>query len=267
MAEPPGGELEGRTIVVTRPQKRAETLVRPLEELGARVLLAPVIDVVPPSDHGPLDLALDRLIQYQWIVLTSAEGVFALMERLMERGADARSLGETRIATIGPKTAERLRQLGLLADLTPESYRAEELAAALIERGVAGQTVLVARSEISRPELVDLLVAAGAFVDEVATYSIASVPSLPEEVVDGLAARQIDMVTFTSPSTVESFSRLLRQTGLRQTMQKVDVACIGTVTADAAADHGLEAVVVAQEFTAEGLVAAIAEHYGGAESG
>ena len=255
------GTLHGRTIVVTRPKKRAEALARPLEELGAAVLIAAVIEIIPPSNYAPLDLALERLRQFQWIVLTSAEGVDALIERLMQRSDDVRSLKGLRIAAIGPKTSARLREFGLIADLTPDSFRAEDLAEALIAAGVAGQTVLVARSEISRPELVDLLVAAGAFVDEVASYSIEPAASLPSDVAERLGAGEIDMVAFTSPSTVESFLTLSRQAGLDDAVQVVGVACIGTVTAEAAVSHGLEPLVVASEFTVDGLVAAIAEHY------
>lgn len=261
--EPMGarGVLEGRGILVTRPRDRAAALAKPLEAAGARVWVAPAIATAPPESFDALDRALERLRQYQWLVITSAEGVDAFVERLLRHGMDVRDLAHLRLAVIGRKTGARLREYGLRADLVPEDYRAEALADALVDAGVAGKTVLVPRSAVAREVLVEMLVAAGAFVDEVPSYTIERAPGLPDEVKGALRRKEVDMVTFTSSSTVEHFVSLCEARGVLEELRRLEVACIGPITAATATERGLEPAVVAEEYTIGGLVEAIRRHY------
>lgn len=247
--------------MVTRPRPRAARLARALEAHGARVIVAPAIRAAEPDDWGPVDLAIQRLAQYQWIVVTSAHGVDAFVRRLMHRERDVRDLHGIRLAAIGRKTAGRLREMGLRADVVPDEYRAEALAEELVSAGVAGRNVLVPRSAVARPTLVDELRAAGAFVDEVHTYTIEPETELEPEVAEAMAANEegIDLLTFTSSSTVETFMGLAEGSGLHDRLRLVPAACIGPITAETAEELGLHTMIVAEEYTIEGLVAAIVE--------
>ncbi|MFQ5745298.1 MAG: uroporphyrinogen-III synthase [Acidobacteriota bacterium] len=258
----PATALTGRTLIVTRPRERASDLADRLERLGAKVHLAPVISPAPPDDWVPLDLAIARLSQYQWVVFTSPQGVESFVDRLFHQGADVRAVSGARLAAIGCKTAERLQEYGLRADLVPAIYKAEELAAALIGAGVSGHAVLVPRSGIARPVLVETLARAGAFVDEVASYSIAPASALPPSVVKDLQQGKVDMVTFTSSSTVEHFVALTNAAGLAEQVASIDIGCIGPITAETVFRHGLRPQVVAEKYTIEGLVEAIVGFYG-----
>ena len=123
--------LFGQRIVITRPREEAGRAAAVLEALGAEVLVAPTVEVAPITDPAPLDAAIDRLDEYEWLVFTSANGVRFFLRRLEERGRDLRALGHLKLAAIGPATAEALARFHLRADLVPESYRSEALAAAL----------------------------------------------------------------------------------------------------------------------------------------
>lgn len=253
--------LEGLGILVTRPPERARFLAEPLEAAGARVWTAPAITTAPPESFDALDRALERIRQYQWVVLTSAEGVDAFVHRLLEHGLDVRDLAHLRLAVIGRKTGARLRDYGLRPDLVPEAYRAEALADALVAAGVGGQTVLVPRSAVAREVLVEMLVAAGVFVDEVPSYTVERAPEIPADVVAAVRRGEIDVVTFTSSSTVEHLVSLSEAADILDRLRHLDVACIGPITAATARERGLDPTVVAAEYTIEGLVEAIRRHY------
>ena len=160
--------LFGQRIVVTRPRDEGSRAAATLEALGAEVLLAPTVEVRPISDPAPLDAAIDRLASYDWLVFTSANGVRFFLERLTARGRDLRALGHLKLAAIGPATAEALAAVHLKADLVPETFRSEALAAALAEHA-AGRRILLARADRGRAVLKDELEQL-ADVDQVAVY-------------------------------------------------------------------------------------------------
>ncbi len=243
--------LQGKRILVTRTRQQASALSERLRALGAIPIEFPTIHIVPPQDWEPLDSALRRLCipettsgrpqgiaptihdkpgprleysrggacpqpasYYTWLVFTSANGVNICFERLRSIGYDARAIGNVRVAAIGPATAAALACYGLNADLVPDEYIAEGVAAALIEdaqqRGelLAGKRILLARAEGARKVLVTELREAGAVVDEVAAYrtsAAASDDGQGREVLRLLQARQLDILTFTSSSTVRNF--------------------------------------------------------------
>ena len=243
--------LQGKRILVTRTRQQAGALSERLRALGAIPIEFPTIHIVPPQDWEPLDSALRRLCipettsgrpqgiaptihdkpgpqleysrggarpqpasYYTWLVFTSANGVSICFERLHSIGYDARAIGNVRVAAIGPATAATLARYGVNADLVPDEYIAEGVAAALIEdarqRGelLAGKRILLARAEGARKVLVTELRQAGAVVDEVAAYRTSAAASDDEqgrEVLRLLQARQLDILTFTSSSTVRNF--------------------------------------------------------------
>ena len=172
--------LFGQRILVTRPRDEGSRAAPTLESLGAEVLLAPTVEVRPITDAGPLDGAIDRLAKYDWLVFTSANGVRFFLARLTARGLDLRALGHLRLAAIGTATADALKAIHLNADLVPESYRSESLAAALLEHA-SGRRILLARADRGRTVLKDELQHLSE-VDQVAVYHNADARALPESV-------------------------------------------------------------------------------------
>lgn len=241
---PGTGPLAGRRIVVTRPAQQAEELAAPLRALGAEVLLVPTIEIGPPADDGrALDAALRRLGAYRWLVVTSVNGVDALLDRAPSRPAGLQ------VAAIGPATASRMRAAGWAVDLVPDEYVAEALLDALGRPAAPGDAVLLARAAVARDVLPDGLRDRGWTVDVVEAYRTV------DALVDDDLLRDVvsaDTVTFTSPSTVERFVGLVGVAGVPPR-----VACIGPVTARAARAAGLDVTIEASTYTVEGLLEAL----------
>jgi uroporphyrinogen III methyltransferase / synthase len=250
--------LFGKRIVVTRPRDEGSRAAMALETLGAEVLLAPTVQVRPISNTGPLDAAIDRLATYEWLVFTSANGVRFFLERLAARGRDLRALGHLKLAAIGPVTAETLGRFHLNADLVPETFRSEALAAALMDRA-AGCKILLARADRGRAVLKDELEKL-AEVDQVPVYHNFDAPALPEPVVERIIAGTIDWITLTSPAIAARLYELLPQEARGRIGQEIRLASLSPVTTEAARSVGWTVAVEAAEFTWKGLVQAIVEH-------
>jgi uroporphyrinogen III methyltransferase/synthase len=256
--------LFGKRILVTRSREQAGELVELLEELGADPVEAPAIRIAPPEDAAALDDACARAGEYDWIVFTSINGVDHFMRRLLAI-ADVRSLKDARICAIGPATSERLARFGIRVDLMPAEYRAEGIVRALNEVDeLAGRRFLLPRADLAREVLADELRAAGAEVTEVTAYR--TLPARDEQTGDAdvykmLLEKQIDVVTFTSASTVRNFVKLLGAEPAADLLRSTVVASIGPVTAEAAQQLGIETHIMPREYTVPGLVRAIVEYF------
>jgi uroporphyrinogen III methyltransferase/synthase len=253
--------LTGRVVVVTRPRAQAQAFAGLLEAAGARVLLVPTIAIEPPSSWEPLDRALERLDDYRWAVFTSVNGVEMTRRRLEEKGRGADALRGRRLAAIGPATAEALHAMGLETEVVPEEYVAESLAERLRALIRPGERVLLARAAEARDVLVTLLEAAGASVDEVPAYRTRPADEDAGELRKALREGAVDVVTFTSSSTVRHFAGLFPGEDLPGLLRGVAVACIGPVTRATAETLGLETRIVPREYTIPALARAIADHY------
>jgi uroporphyrinogen III methyltransferase/synthase len=251
--------LLGKRIVVTRTRLQASELSERLEEFGAEVIEAPTIEIAPPSDYAPIDTALANAADYDWIVFTSANGASAVKERLWATGKDPRVFGRAKIAVIGQATADAVKtELCLQVDCCPKRFIAEALAKELINAGEAkGKRFLLLRADLGRPELVDMLTAAGAKVDDVSVYQTRPTAQLPAEIAEGLAARNIDWITFTSSSTARNFTALLGP-NYRKQLTGVKLASIGPITTKTLLELGLEPSVEAETSDIPGLAAAMA---------
>ncbi|MEW5733250.1 MAG: uroporphyrinogen-III C-methyltransferase [Thermodesulfobacteriota bacterium] len=254
--------LFGRKILVTRSRAQASALVDQLGELGASCVEAPSIEITPPSDYGPMDRAIENLGEFDWVAFTSANGVESFFRRLFSKGKDARALGAARIAAIGPATAEKIREFGLLTDLIPEAYQAESVAEAFSRQPMTGKKVLLARAAKARTVIPDELSKMGAHVTEVTAYETMPSPFDGAALAQRMMAGEIDMVTFTSSSTVENFVAAIPPDMLGPAMEKTTAAAIGPITAKTAEKLGIKPAVVSREFTIPGLVAAIRSFYG-----
>lgn len=253
--------LFGRKIVVTRAREQASNLVEQLQSLGAEVLECPTIKIVDPETCAPLDEALSKLDSYHWVVFTSVNGVKYFFGRLFEKGLDARALGGSKIAAIGPVTAKTLMRYGLKTDILPKNYRAESVVEAFANEDVSGKHVLLPRAEEARPVLPVELEKMGAKVDEITVYRTVQDRGNAESLIRDLKSGNIDMVTFTSSSTVKNFKALIPDREFSTLLSGVEIACIGPITADTAMQLGFQVGVTAEEYTIPGLCEVIAAYY------
>lgn len=249
--------LFGKRILVTRARAQASALTEKLTALGAACIEAPVIRIAPPADgYAALDGAIAELNAYQWLIFTSVNGVEHFFARLHAAGKDTRALGYARVAAIGAATSAALRAFGIRADLVPPEFRAEAVAEELRPLLPPRARILLPRAQEARDVLPDTLRAHGAIVDVVAAYE--TVPEIEDAAIaQRLASGEIDMVTFTSSSTVKNLVKML---GNITPLQQVKIACIGPVTADTARSFALEPDIVAKEYTIDGLVRSIKEY-------
>jgi len=253
--------LLGKTVVVTRARAQASDLVDRLSDLGAECLECPTIKVVPPKDWSPLDAAMDNLGAYDWLVFTSVNGVSFFFERLFERGQDVRALGDVHTAAIGPATAKRLEHFGLTSDIVPETYQAESVVEAFAKQPMGGKRVLLPRAKEARPILPVELKKMGADVDEIATYETEQANENVDMLIKRLEEGSIDMVTFTSSSTVKNFKAILPPDKFESLIEGVTIASIGPITTDTAKGLGFKVDITAKDFTIPGLCEAILQHY------
>lgn len=248
--------LSGKTVLVTRAREQASTLTDALEELGAECIEAPAIKIVPPESFDALDGAIASLDAYDWLIFTSANGVEFFFARLHQAGFDARALGGRKVAAVGSATAERLRQHGILADLVPAEFQAEGILAALSSWIAPGMRVLIPRAAVARDLLPQKLQDMGIVVDTPAAYRTVIGDSDGAALAARLAAGGIDLITFTSSSTVTNLLELLGPEG-PALVGMAKLACIGPVTAGTCLEKGITPYVIAEKSTIAGLVDAI----------
>ncbi|MBI4319168.1 MAG: uroporphyrinogen-III C-methyltransferase [Chloroflexi bacterium] len=259
--------LFGKHVLVTRSREQAGALSELLEAYGAQPVELPAVQIEPPSDVARVDRVIEVLDSYDWVIFTSANGVKWFIDRLYERGLDARAFRAARVGAIGPATAARLGRYGIRPDFVPEEYVAEAVAAGLKWLGVEGRRILLPRAEVAREVLVVELRRAGATVDDVAVYRTVAGKGLDPSVERMLLEGKLDVVTFTSSSTVKNLLAALDEAGDAGSASAIDllegaaVACIGPITAMTAKEMGLKVDIVAREYTVKGLVEAIEEYY------
>jgi uroporphyrinogen III methyltransferase / synthase len=236
--------LSGVTVAVTRAREQASGLATRLLDLGAAVVQAPAIRIVPIAGPAP------DLSRYDLVCLTSPNGVRLLFERIVREGMDARALSGCRVAAIGPGTAAALREVGIVADVVPERYIAEGLVEAL--EAVPVTRALVARAAEARDALPDALRDRGAEVEVLALYETVA-ERLTENQLAAVA--RADYITFTSSSTV----RYLLQSAGEGVFGQARLLSIGPVTSDALREHGFEPHVEATRHDIEGVIEALVQ--------
>ena len=245
--------LFGKRILVTRARSQASKLTAKLENLGAEVIEAPAIEIADPSDlYEALDKAIDHVQDYHWMIFTSANGVEYFFNRLYQAGKDVRALGYAKIAAIGSATAEKLKQYGIVADVIPQEYRAEGVIEAMKGKLPPHAKILLPRAEEAREILPEKLREMGAEVEVAPAYRTVCGDVDSEALVSELINGEIDVVTFTSSSTVKNLVNII---GSVDFLKDVKTACIGPVTADKSL--GIEPDIIAKEYTIDGLVEAI----------
>ncbi len=259
-------------ILITRPRAQADDFAEKLRSAGFEPIFFPVIEIRPIEDNVALDRAMEKLDCYEWVVFTSVNAVDVVFDVIARSEATKQSPVETwrllrhttarsdtspRFAAIGPKTAEALRKHGIEPDFIPDEYVGEAIMSGLGD--VKNKWILLPRAEIARKELSEAVSKAGGIVHEIVVYR-----TLPAETdMDGLNALKsgVDIITFTSASTVENFVAIAKQNGLDplNLPRNPLFACIGPITGQAAREAGFQNLVVAKEYTTDGLLEAIAK--------
>jgi uroporphyrinogen III methyltransferase/synthase len=250
--------LLGKRVLVPRTREQAGTLSKLLLEQGADPVEIPTIKVEPVEDTASLDAALKSLSNYDWVVFASVNGVAQAFNRLRDLEMDARAFSGARVCAIGSATAAALGERGIIADYVPQTAVSEAIVAGLGETELAGKSVLLLRAEVGRDVLLGGLSERGARVDDVAVYRTVVPEESREAIQDLVSGGKLDVVTFTSSSTVTNLIALLG--GDVAPLKGVKLACIGPITAQTAMDAGLEVDVVARKSTTAGLVDALVEH-------
>ena len=259
--------LFGKRVLVTRSRTQASRMCELLEDAGAVAVELPAIAIVPPDDFAPLDDAVNRLASFGWVIFASVNAVDSVFERLDAQGLDARAFGAARVGAIGPATAAALERRGIRPDFTPSrsvsSAALEELAA----YDWSGVSVLMPAADIGRDELAEGLSRLGASVQRVTAYRTITPPDAAQR-ARGAFADGIDIVTFTSSSTVRNLLALLEKDGGsgKDDLSRSLIACIGPVTAGTARELGLRVDIEAEEHTVEGLASALSQRFSDAKS-
>jgi uroporphyrinogen-III synthase len=252
--------LSGWRILTTRASKQSDGLAAPLREMGAEVIEIPTIEIKPPSSYKALDAALKNIGKYDWLILTSVNGVEALFARLKKLRIPSAKLAHLQVAAIGPATQREIEKQGMKVAVTPDRYVAEAVVEALKDK-TEGKRVLLVRAKIARDVLPIELRKAGTKVDVAEAYET-HVPKGAKAKLNRLFSNDTsrpDIVTFTSSSTATNFLALLEKDhwhGLRE----IWLASIGPVTSDTLRQAGFKPNIEALEYTMEGLALAIAKH-------
>lgn len=243
--------LFGTKILLTRPSHQLEPLRRAFEELGAETLAQPAIEISPPDDWSPVDAALSRLAEFDWLIFSSANGVRFFLQRLLDQGGDLRRLGKVRLAAIGPGTADELAHWHLKADVVPDEFRAEGLAEALAA-DASGRRCLLIRASRGREVLAEQLTCAGAEVEQIVAYRSRDVAVADAEIARLLAAGHIDWTTVTSSAIARSLAAMFGDD-----LRRARLVSISPVTSATLRQLGFEPAAEAAQYTMAGVVEAV----------
>ena len=247
--------LFGKKVLVTRSRHQASALSSLLMEKGAEVLEMPTIHIERMPNYDELDKAISNFSNYDWVILTSANGVKMLFERLDALGKDSREFKGLKLCAIGPATAKALQNKGLNPDYVPPKYTAADIVAGFENQNLAEQKFLLPRAEIASEELVEGLLKLGANVHQIATYKTSLASKVNKKIMKNFEAGEVDIVTFTSSSTAKGFVSVMGDNW--KMIDKAIVASIGPVTSATAKELGIEVDLEATEHTIPGLVNAI----------
>ena len=261
--------LSGKTILLTRPRQQSEEMAALLEGLGANVLYAPMIEIREPDSWQALDESIHQLDLYDWLIFTSANSVKFFFQRLAQKSLEPLAkISKASICAIGLVTAKALESRGAKVDLIATDSTAEGLLQALLFykgslQALRGQRFLLPRARLAREVLPSELRKLGAQVDVVEAYQNVMPEMAGDSITHLFKQRVIDVVTFTSSSTVHNFVALAGVENLQELLRHSRIACIGPVTKATAEEYQLKNIIQPQNYTAAALVEAIVQAIGG----
>ena len=257
--------LAGKRVVITRAARQSVELVERLEKLGAMPILLPLVAFSAPEDYGPLDAALDRLEQFDWIIFTSENAVRAVVKRAGVRGNLRNVAGRrSRAAAVGPTTAVAAERAGFFVDYQAQTHSGAALATELGEK-LRGQTIFLPRSDRANPDLPQLLRNYGAEVTEVIAYRTVTPVNLDEEKIAAIVNGEVEAILFFSPTAVEHFVGIVGKEKLRNLQNRSAITAVGPITANALRQAGVDILLVAEDTTADAVIAALERHFAGTQ--
>jgi len=255
--------LAGKRILITRAREQSGQFATLLKKLGAEVIEFPTIEIVPPLSWKELDQTIARLRTYDWIIFTSANGVIFFWQRLGEKGISNHLPPSLKVCAIGPATANQLKERGVSAHYIPKEFIAESILEGFQKMEIKGKRILLARAKKARDILPKGLRKMGAGVDVVEVYRTVTPKGASKKLKQLLKEGRINVVTFTSSSTVDHFAELLKKEDLKKLLKSIAIASIGPVTAKTAKERGLRVQIQPKQYTIPGLTQAIAQYFGG----
>lgn len=260
--------LVGKTILVTRSVGQSSEFTEVLASSGANVIEMPTLEIAPPSSWAALDDAIAHLSDFHWLILTSTNGVNYFFQRLLTQGKDARTLAGIKIAVVGEKTAQCLKQRCLLPDFIPPNFVADSLVANFPEE-LIGKKILFPRVESGgREVLVKELTVRGAEVIEVAAYQSCCPSTIPSSAALAIQSGSVDVITFASSKTVQFFYQMAQKiladdslgnepSTVANSLEGVCIASIGPQTSKTCRSLIGRVDVEADEYTLDGLTKAL----------
>jgi uroporphyrinogen-III synthase len=254
--------LAGKRIVITRAAAQSEVMAGELSARGAIPVVLPLVSFADPEDFGPLDAAITGIGQFDWMILTSAQAVRALVRRGEGLKLSLIGIAKLRIAAVGPVTAETARRAGLPIDYVAETHTGVGLAKELGSQ-LRGAKVFLPRSDRANPDLPAALERHGAKVTEVIAYRTLRPTGEEQKKVRDIAEGAADAVLFFSPSAVQYFAEVFGSEQLRALQDKLAITAVGPVTANALREAGVQRAVLAGDTTAAAVVEALEEHFAG----
>lgn len=255
--------LAGKTILVTRSRSGASQFAQKIKEHNGHPYVFSVIETISPRQIADIDYGneiLQQLGQFDWVFFTSVTGVEYFFERLNTLKVEPNHLHNAKVVAVGPATASALRKHSIEPQALPEVFQAEGLIAKFAKELEPGQEVLLPRGNLARPWLHETLAGMGLQVTEIMMYETIPVSEHDPALLQSLEHHLIDMITFTSSSTVKNFMLALSNMGVEnplQAIQGIPVACIGEITAQTAREQGLEITLIPKEATLDSMLEAI----------
>jgi uroporphyrinogen III methyltransferase/synthase len=253
--------LAGKKILITRAREQSGDFANQLKKMGAEVIEFPTIEIVPPATWKGLDRAIDQLNSYGWIIFTSTNGVNFFFERLRERRKDDHLPSSSKVCAIGPATAYQLKERGIQVDYIPKEFVAESILKGFGEMAIKGSRMLLVRAKEARDVLPKGLRKMGAGVDVVVAYQTVKPKGGLRRLKKLLGDGEIDVITFTSSSTVNYFAELLKREDMKKLSEHFVVACIGPITARTATRWGMKVRIQPREYTIPALTQAIGKYF------
>ena len=255
MQSAPLQSLSGMRVLITRPKGGSESLSEKLRSLGAETVELPTIEIIAPRSTEALDHSIRNLSNYDWVIFTSVNGVRFFLERMRHLRVTSDLLQRVKIAAIGSATAASLEKSARRPDFVPEEFLSEKIVYGLGD--VKGKRILLPRADIASRTLPRNLIGEGAIVEEVVAYETVIPKDLSLDRLQSILERGVNLVTFTSPSTVRNLANVTSSIGLGALIKGIKVACIGPVTAEAARGLGVHVDIVASNHSIDDLVEAI----------
>lgn len=261
MPERRANSLAGKRIVITRAAAQSESLARELSERGAIPMVLPLVSFAEPEDCAPLDEAMEKIEQFDWMILTSAQAVRAVMGRCADLQLSlVRAGSRLRVACVGPVTAEAARKVNLPVEYVATSHSGVALANELGSR-LQGARVLLPRSDRANPDLPAALGHHGAQLTEVVAYRTQRPAEMDRDGWKRIADGEADAILFFSPSAVQHFAELFGAGKLSSLQDRLAITAVGPVTADALREAHVVHATVAADTTAASVVEALERHF------